>query len=1050
MLALPRIFFPAAALFAISFGAPAQSADRAGRFELMTDADQRLGGRPLASQPLTVVLKLAADPVAVVRSRAPGKQISEQERESLADRLHIDQAALIPTIETMGGTVLETFQHAINGIKVRATADRVLSMSTLPGVVSVKQVLTHELNNAISVPFIGAPAVWGNAASGFRGEHVRVAVIDTGVDYTHANFAGPGTEAAFAAAFAGSTGPADPALFGPGAPKVKGGTDLVGDDYNASAPAGSPQLTPHPDANPLDCNGHGSHVSGTVAGFGVNPDGTTFTGPYTSATPGTHQFRIGPGVAPKADLYAVRVFGCAGSTDVVVEAIDWSVRHGMQVISMSLGADFGPEDSADAEASEHAAEAGVIVVAAAGNAGPTVYFTGSPAAGDKVLSVAAMDSNSPASFPAAKITLGTGKSIIAQNSNNASLPAGSLPIITLASDGIDASTGLPFSGCDEAKWAAANVAGKLVVTRRGVCARVDRATFGQKYGAAAVAMVNNNAAGAFPFPPFEGPIPGVTIPFLGVRGATSPANTDRADLSAGGTGSLSVAPSIPNPDFHAFASFSSGGPRNLDSHLKPDITAPGVNVVSTAMGSGNQGVAFSGTSMATPHVSGVAALALQSHPDWDPADVRLAIANTADASQVVGFLVRRGGSGLVQAFPATRTAVVARGTEESGSLSFGVAEFTTDLVRQERITVRNLGRSAQSFNATSTPRTGSAHSVSVVPASFTVQRGGSVNLRVELSVPAATSGNASGAAGVFRQVSGLISLSPTSASGNNGVALTVPYYLVPRARSLVKASLSDDFGPEKPAGAATVRNASPAVAGTADFYAWGLRGHNKKAGTAGLRAVGVQSFDLFTGASCSATGGPCLLVFAVNVFGRWTTPVLNEYDILIDADNDGKFDFVAAGLGLTSGRVAVFLFDFNTGAQLSQSFIFLASAPTNESTILLPVIAGDMGITAGKPRFTYGAQGFDGFTGKFDFLGETQTAAVSRDAARFNPFTNAVSTGAFVALAPRSTASVPLTIDPAEFRLTPARGVMVVGMDNFSGKSEANLLRIEGDEQDDD
>jgi len=248
-----------------------------------------------------------------------------------------------------------------------------------------------------------------------------------------------------------------------------------------------------------------------------------------------------------------------------------------------------------------------------------------------------------------------------------------------------------------------------------------------------------------------------------------------------------------------------------------------------------------------------------------------------------------------------------------------------------------------------------------------------------------------------------------------------------------------------------VRNRSPAVTGTADFYAWGLKGKHKKLGTAGLRAVGVQSFDV----PATALGLPAslgvlkLLVFAVNTFGRWSTPVINEYDILIDANGDGKFDFVAAALGLTSGRVAVFLFDFNTGKQLGQTATFFAEAPTGESTILMPIIAGDMGITASNPRFTYGAQGFDGFTGNFDFLGETTTGAVGPDAARFNAFNNALSTGAFAVVGPRSTASVPLAINPAEFGLTPPLGVMIVGIENFSGKKEAEVQRIGGEIEDD-
>ncbi len=98
---------------------------------------------------------------------------------------------------------------------------------------------------------------------------------------------------------------------------------------------------PHPDPNPLDCFGHGTHVAGTAAGFGVTADGKTYTGPYNDSTVSSHSWNVGPGVAPKADLYAIRVFGCEGSTDVTIDAIEWAVDHDMDVINMSLGSPFG-------------------------------------------------------------------------------------------------------------------------------------------------------------------------------------------------------------------------------------------------------------------------------------------------------------------------------------------------------------------------------------------------------------------------------------------------------------------------------------------------------------------------------------------------------------------------------------------------------------------------------------------------------------------------------------------------------------------------------------
>ena len=113
----------------------------------------------------------------------------------------------------------------------------------------------------------------------------------------------------------------------PDSNKVLGGYDFVGDAYDAGDPN---HTTPAPDPNPLDCDGHGTHVAGIAAGYGENPNGTTFAGDYTTLpTDPTNSyaayrslFRIGPGMAPKAKLYAYKVFGCTGSTDLITAAID--------------------------------------------------------------------------------------------------------------------------------------------------------------------------------------------------------------------------------------------------------------------------------------------------------------------------------------------------------------------------------------------------------------------------------------------------------------------------------------------------------------------------------------------------------------------------------------------------------------------------------------------------------------------------------------------------------------------------------------------------------
>src|SRR5438067_2176756 len=364
----------------------------------------------------TVVVQLSDKSVAEAQADA-GRKLTGSEKNQIKNQLKGTQDALKPQIQSIGGKILAQFQSALNGIKVQIAVSKLSQLSSLSGVTALLPVHNDVPDNATSVPYIGAPTVW-DAPTNYRGEGIKVGVIDTGTDYTHANFGGPGTPADYTTAHAAETAPANPLYFGPSAPKVKGGFDLVGDAYNANV-SGS---VPMPDPNPLDCNGHGSHVSGTAAGFGVTSGGATYAGPYNPSiyTPGA--FTIGPGVAPKADLYAYRVFGCTGSTNVTVDAINMAFNDGMDVINMSLGSPFGTANDASAVASTNVAKAGMIVVSSAGNSGANQYITGSPASGTGTISIAANDAH--ASFPGATMAISTDGTITAHNDNGASVMNG--------------------------------------------------------------------------------------------------------------------------------------------------------------------------------------------------------------------------------------------------------------------------------------------------------------------------------------------------------------------------------------------------------------------------------------------------------------------------------------------------------------------------------------------------------------------------------------------------------------------------------------------------
>jgi len=177
-------------------------------------------------------------------------------------------------------------------------------------------------------------------------------------------------------------------------------------------------------------------------------------------------------------------------------------------------------------------------------------------------------------------------------------------------------------------------------------------------------------------------------------------------------------------------------------------------------------------------------------------------------------------------------------------------------------------------------------------------------------------------------------------------------------------------------------------------------------------------------------------VFAVNTYGRFSNPASGEYDIYIDVNGDGVYDFILfsqdVGLietGSQNGQIGTFLLNLATNALIPE---FTADAPTDGSIVLIPVLASDLGITPTNPRLTYTVNAFDD-TG----AGESLTGTAS-----FNAFSPAISNAMFVPVAPNTKVDVPVSIDPVEFQKTPALGFMVVTEDNHSGPSEANLLRL--------
>ena len=291
------------------------------------------------------------------------------------------------------------------------------------------------------------------------------------------------------------------------------------------------------------------------------------------------------------------------------------------------------------------------------------------------------------------------------------------------------------------------------------------------------------------------------------------------------------------------------------------------------------------------------------------------------------FRISRGGTGLVQPAKSTATQVTAKaaGDRFAISVNYGFEHLAQDFSKTRTIRLDNHGGSAATFNIGVANQAGSAHSLAITSAgivggpisSISVPAGGSADVNVTLNVPVGTVGNST----AFREVAGLVTFTPASASDNNGVTLRVPYYLVPRALSNVSTKLSN-FNAAGNA-TATVTNKGGPIAGDADFYAWGLddKGEPGKAAN-DIRSVGVQSFP------CRTTDpNRRLIVFAVNVGNRWSNAAVSEYDLPVDVNGDNTADYIV--VAVDQGAVQTGSFNGVMGAFVFSETAALARASTS-------------------------------------------------------------------------------------------------------------------------
>ena len=282
--------------------------------------------------------------------------------------------------------------------------------------------------------------------------------------------------------------------------------------------------------------------------------------------------------------------------------------------------------------------------------------------------------------------------------------------------------------------------------------------------------------------------------------------------------------------------------------------------------------------MASPHVAGVAALVQQAHPKWKTGDVKAAIVNSGDPGSIAGYATHTAGSGFVNAASAAHTQVTASADDKLTSMSFGLVEFKKNFTKDQKITLRNDGNASATFNVAVALQQGSPHTVALDRTQVTVKAHDDADVRVTLNVPAATAGNSD----EFRDVAGLIVFTPASASDNGGIALRVPYYLVPRVSTNVEAKL------DKP-----VKSSSPSGCDQPDQQGQCHRGHGRllqlgprKQGWQRRERRGRQQEEPGRQsrgggrAIVPASATEQLIVFAINTEDAWSSPSTREFDVL--------------------------------------------------------------------------------------------------------------------------------------------------------------------------
>ncbi len=853
-----------------------------------------------------------------------------------------------------GARVLGQVENVLNGMFMEVNAAQIRALAADPAVERVTRVIDYQLDLSETVPYVRQAE---DGRLRFTGKGITVAVLDSGIDYTHEAFGGPGTVEFYDQCYAQrDVAPSGECakFFGSKAKKVVGGYDFVGEQW--------PNVPEQPDPNPIDFQGHGTHVADIIGGK--------------------------KGVAPGVELLAIKTCSAVASSCsgvALIQGVEFAIDPNgdgdfsdrVDIMNMSLGASYGqPFDDDLAFAVDSATALGVLTVASAGNSADKPYANGTPGGSATALSVA------QTAVPSATLPL---MQILAPASAAGQFPAVFQPWSVPLAAPIEAplvygnGAGGNLNGC--AAFPAGSLAGRIVLVDRGVC------SFSIKIANVAAGGGLAGIIGLIaPGDPFEGGFGGGDVTVPGYMISQTVSNRLKSGLP---NTVVRFDPAVSIPLRQTMVGSSSRGPQHDPRHLiKPEIGAPGASI-SAVVGTGNGTEPFGGTSGAAPMVAGAAAVLLESADSgkpkkgwgwgWGswrdrglrPVEVKARLMNNAEPNiindAVAGTLapITRIGAGELRVRDAVNAPVAAwDALAPQAALSFGFVDVADEKVTLTRfVRVRNYRNDFKFYKVTPTFRyaddeTNGAVTVSA-PKFVGVGPSWGIDsfFKVRITIDGAKlRGNAmnSGSSGADPSGLTLNEYDGYLVLDDGKHQMQLPWHVLPRKAARVVPSTTHLVAGSFPnpqviglsnTGVGTAQNDAYALLATADPLTPGGRGEQSP--TPSIRAVGINTFPVPAG-FCSANAS-FLWTFAISTWGRQEHLLPVSHQVYLDVNRDGVDDYVvlnrdASGLGtISDGRQLSWVVNLATGA--GRAFFFAEHA-TNTGNTVLTICGEQIGMNA--------------------------------------------------------------------------------------------------------